>query len=622
MENINLSLPTLKEKKIVFPIRFKILLTLLTLVTISVGAITFTMASLFHTDKSAYIRDLTSLIATHTAQEANATLVGYTEALHSFARLMYDENLTQRQKSTLLTGMFEDFPDFVSVTLIEKRRGDATVYDANQLASTNVTQEQLEKYRKANPLPFDNILKGNVYLENSTISNELPTLTIAVNLEFAEADNPAIISGQIRLDKLVKLASRSNVYETFLVSIDRVPLVHATQDVMANRAKADWIPDLGLLADGLSSSTTLQYDYESVPYIGGFASVGIGQLIAAVQIPESAAFLTAKNLLEDLLKVAFGLLMGIAVVGLISSHRISKPVRILADATNVIRDGKFDTQVNITSRDEIGYLADSFNRMATGLKERDSALNKAQTQLVQSEKMSAFGNLSAGIAHEVKNPLAGILSHAQLCTSMLDKGHEAYEYLSVIEQETKRCNSIIENLMTFARQQNNEKKKNIDINRVINYSIATVNHQLKINNVSVERQLATDLPLVLANDNQIQQVLINLMINAQQAIGNNSGKLMLSTKVLNDKFIGIIVTDTGPGMDEEVQSRIFEPFFTTKPAGKGTGLGMSVSYGIIQDHKGEISVESTLGSGTTFTIKLPISKEVEKSQSISRLTLD
>jgi len=610
------------KRKVLFPIRVKILVTLLILITASIGTITFTMANLFHNDKSAYIRDLTSLIAMHTAQETNATLTSYQEALYAFARLMYDQKLSQRQKSSLLTGMFEDFPDFISVTLTEKKRGNVTVYDANQLVDAELTQEILENYRQENPLPLDEIFQGNTYVSNSTISKKLPTLTIAVYLKFSEHDNPAIISGLIRLDKLLKIASRSNVYETFLVDIDGTPLAHTVPQVVTERVKVDWIPDLAILAQGLSAGTTLQYDYQSTTYIGGFAPVGFGKLIAAVQIPESAAYLTAQNLLNDLLGVALALLCSVAFAGLIWSHRISKPIKSLANATDVIGQGDFDTQVQVRSRDEIGYLADSFNRMASGLKQRDEALEKAQTQLVQSEKMSVFGTLSAGIAHEVKNPLAGILGYTQLSLSKIEQDHEAHEYLSVIEKETKRCNSIIENLMTFARQQDQEKLKNININQIVDYSIATVNHQLLINNIIIEKQLESRLPSVLGNANQIQQVLINLMINAQQAIGDASGKLIVSTKTLNNEYIEIRVIDNGPGMTAEIQEHIFEPFFTTKPAGKGTGLGMSVSYGIIQDHNGEISVESAPEEGAMFIIKLPISKEVEKNESISRLTLN
>jgi len=611
-----------KGRKILFPIRLKILVTLLILVTTSIGTITFTMANLFHIDKSAYIRDLTSLIAIHTAQETNATLTSYKQTLYAFARLMYDEKLSQQQKSSLLSAMFEDFPDFVSVTLTEKQRGDVTVFDANQLTNAQLTREEIIAYRTNNPLPVDDIFNGNTYVENSTISEKLPTLTIAVYLSFSDQNNPAIISGLIHLDKLQKLASRSNVYETFLINADRVPLAHTIPEVIANRVKVDWIPNLEMLAKGFSAGTTLEYIYKSTPYVGGFAPVGFGDLVAAVQIPESAAYLTAQDLINDLLGVAFALLVGVATAGLIWSHRISKPIKSLSEATDIIRQGDFESQVKVSSRDEIGNLAGSFNRMISGLKQRDEALARAQTQLIQSEKMSVFGTLSAGIAHEVKNPLAGILSYAQLSLSKLGEDHEAHEYLSVIEKETKRCNSIIENLMTFARQQNQEELKNIDINRVIDYSIATVNHQLLINNITIETNLESRLPPVLGNANQVQQVLINLMINAQQAISDKSGKIIVATQILNSDFIELSVNDNGPGMNEEVQSHIFEPFFTTKPAGKGTGLGMSVSYGIIRDHMGEISVKSNPGEGTTFTIRLPISKEIEKNESISRLTLN
>ena len=242
--------------------------------------------------------------------------------------------------------------------------------------------------------------------------------------------------------------------------------------------------------------------------------------------------------------------------------------------------------------------------MASELELREKALQDTQVALVQSEKMAAFGQLGAGIAHEVKNPLAGILGLTQLCLLEAEQETTQFKNLSLIEKETKRCKTIIDNLLKFSRQEKVAFDM-IDVNRVALDTIAIISHQLGINQIKLLQELTPELPPVYGNANQIQQVLLNLMINAQQALGGMPGTIKLATSRLDMKTIKIQVTDDGPGIPEDVQSKIFEPFFTTKPVGQGTGLGLSVSYGIVKTHKGNIDIQSEPGKGTMFTILLP-----------------
>ena len=596
------------KRRWIIPMRLKILLGVLILITAAVSTITFSMANIFHTDKRAYIKDLTSLIALQMAQETQVVLVAYREQLKAFSRLMYNRELDQEKKANLLKGMFEDFSDFVAVTLYEEGRGDVTVFDALQLENAGLTREQVDAYRAENPLPVEKIKEGSVYVENSTLSSDLPTLTLAIQEVIPHTDKVAVIAGLIRLDKLLNIAGHSNIFETFVVDGNGTALAHSDDAIVKERQTVDWLPNLSGLMQGQSASTTLEYQYQQQDYVGGFSALSFGGLLAGVQIPATAAYLTARDLFNDLLIVALALLAGAALIGLIWSYRITSPIKRLAEATTEVGQGKFDVQVKATSRDEIGALTDSFNHMADELQGREAALQAAQDQLVQSEKMAAFGQLGAGIAHEVKNPLAGILGYAQLSLRKSEKGTPVHTNLELIEKETKRCKTIIENLMRFARQ---EKAvfESTNINQVVDDAIAIVDHQLSINQVKIVRNLAPDLPEIMASANQIQQVLMNLMINAQQALDGEPGKVGIMTATRQDKWIEIIVKDTGPGMSEEVKAHIFEPFYTTKPAGKGTGLGMSVSYGIIRDHQGEIRVVSEPGKGATFIIILPIINE-------------
>jgi signal transduction histidine kinase len=373
---------------------------------------------------------------------------------------------------------------------------------------------------------------------------------------------------------------------------------------VAQGGRLAWISNVKGLGEQHALGTTVEYVQDGEQMVAGLARVDVGGLLAVVQIPKAAAYLTARELLNNLLYVALALLVLSAVIGLFWSRLITKPMEKLSSAAKVVGSGRFDVRVKPSSRDEIGDLAHSFNQMAEGLDTRERELKASQAALVQSEKMAAFGQLGAGIAHEVKNPLAGIIGLAQLLLRKVDKDGPLYKNLEMIEKEAKRSKQITENLLKFARGEKVAFMK-IDLNAVAMDSAAIVDHQLGINRIRLERKLTPGLPPIAGNGNQLQQVLMNLMINAQQAMEGSPGTVTLSTRLLNAETLEIRVADTGPGIPQDIQAKIFEPFFTTKPAGKGTGLGLSVSYGIIKDHKGDIRIESTPGKGAAFIITLP-----------------
>jgi signal transduction histidine kinase len=254
----------------------------------------------------------------------------------------------------------------------------------------------------------------------------------------------------------------------------------------------------------------------------------------------------------------------------------------------------------------MGDLAGSFNQMAMELNARDHALREAQAQLVQSEKMAAFGQLGAGIAHEVKNPLAGIQGIVQLSARSVDPDHPLAAQLAMIEKETKRCRAIIDNLLRFARQEKTVREPTV-LADILNDTATLMRHQMSLHHVELRTEIEPGLPVIQAGANQLQQVLMNLLLNAEQAMEERGhGTVTVSVRSAGEGFVELRVRDDGPGIPKHVQSRIFEPFFTTKPAGKGTGLGLSVTFGIVRDHGGRIDVEAVEGHGTTFTIRLPI----------------
>jgi two-component system NtrC family sensor kinase len=564
-----------------------------------VSLITFTMANLFHKDKAAYIHDLTSEMATHTAAETQALLMGYCERLKVFTRVLLEKDLNPDQKSRLLKQLFEDFQEFIAITLFVNGEELTTIYDAKTLETVGLTKEALLAGTKSQPIPFDRMSENSLFAANSTVTPKLPTFTLAIPFEAG-----AVAAAVIRLDGLQRLAERSKVFVTFIVDHDGNTLAHTDLQQVIKRRPVRWVKQIKGLKGGQTHGSTHEVVINDEPVVGGLAGIESSDLLAGVQIPKAAAYLTARELLNSLILVALILLIIAAVLSLFGSRLLTRPLERLSNATKTVAKGHFDVRLNSTSSDEIGDLAHSFNQMAIGLDSRDKALKNAQEALVQSEKMAAFGQLGAGIAHEIKNPLAGILGLAQLSMRKLDNGDALHKNLAIIEKETNRCTAIIQNLLKFARQEKVEFGS-VDLNRVARDAMAIVEHQLEMNKVKLVEGFDKNLPAISGNANQIQQVLINLMINAQQAMEGRPGEVRVATVAGNNGHVQIKVTDNGPGMPDEVKAKIFEPFFTTKPVGKGTGLGLSVSYGIVKEHKGEIQVDSAPGTGTTFTLSFP-----------------
>ncbi|MFA3782394.1 sensor histidine kinase [Melioribacteraceae bacterium 4301-Me] len=409
------------------------------------------------------------------------------------------------------------------------------------------------------------------------------------------------------------------------------------------------------------------------------------------------------------------------IIALFIKRWVDKPVKELVNATNQVGLGNLNYFIKETTKDELGTLAQSFNNMIKKLKEM-------QMQVFQSEKMASLGQLAAGVAHEINNPLTGVLTYSSYLLKRTQNNPELQEDLKVIVRETMRSREIVRGLLDFARQ-STPKKTKININEIIDRALSVVNNQLRLNNVIIEKNYDDKLPSITADANQMQQVFINLLVNANDSISKDGGKIFIKTSVAtlsqgianvksavceknhnliendykiegfpsiklkvrnaknegiihldavygrhkddiqikiekekpynllcpvcettliakNEKcpkcggpvykikipnngyikgcaqfnddwqkwdipleseknFIEITVKDTGCGIPKENLNKIFDPFFTTKGQ-KGTGLGLSVIWGIIEIHNGTINVESEVGKGTTFTIRLPL----------------
>ncbi|MDY7032778.1 MAG: PAS domain S-box protein [Thermodesulfobacteriota bacterium] len=232
-------------------------------------------------------------------------------------------------------------------------------------------------------------------------------------------------------------------------------------------------------------------------------------------------------------------------------------------------------------------------------------LQDAQIQLLQSEKMSSLGKLAAGVAHEINNPLGGILIYSNLLMEEMEEGDPKREDLGRISEEATRCKEIVKSLLEFARQ-TGPKMEPIDINRAIDEGLFFLENQATFHNIHIKKHLDHAIPLIQGNSSQLKQVFMNMMVNAAEAM-EGRGTLTVKTALLSKNgSVMIEFSDNGKGIPPEHVSKIFDPFFTTKEVGKGTGLGLSLSYGVIEQHKGKIDVKSKVGKGTSFTIELPV----------------
>ena len=301
------------------------------------------------------------------------------------------------------------------------------------------------------------------------------------------------------------------------------------------------------------------------------------------------------------------ILITAVVVGHFVSQRILRPLREIERLAKSISEGNFNKIQGIKSNDEFGSVIAAINSMSWELRNREE-------QLIQSKKLASIGVLTAGVAHELTNPLNNISMNAQTYTELYKKlsSEERIDFMNKVGKEAERIKKIVQNLLDFSRQRKPDLKET-DINMVIEKAIKLMRNTIEISNIDVKLNLDDALLHVFIDKHQIQQVLVNIIGNAVQAM-SDGGNLFISTRTGKDKdFIEISVIDTGKGIPPEFLPHIFDPFFTTKGEG-GTGLGLSVSYGIIKNHKGDIRVESEVGVGTAFIIELPVYKSSEQNK--------
>jgi two-component system NtrC family sensor kinase len=337
------------------------------------------------------------------------------------------------------------------------------------------------------------------------------------------------------------------------------------------------------------------------------------------------------------LRVLIRVLVEIGLISLFiilfTRYFVARPLLELVGSAQAISQMNLDRPVQVTDgSDEISHLVRAFEVMRESLKaahgeilrftqtledkveERSRQLQAAQQKLQHNDRLASLGTLAASVAHEINNPVAGVLNLSMLMQRILkDDGippgrvPEFRKYLAQVINETSRVGHIVSDLLSFSRR-GKPQRSAADLNRLVRTTVSLVDHQLKLANIALDLHLATDLPGVHCDGGQIRQVVLNLVLNAAESMhSHGSGTVTVKTWPGEDgRSVKISVGDTGEGIPAEILPRIFDPFFSTKSDGKGVGLGLAVSYGIVQAHNGEIEAKSRVGEGTVFTLTLPL----------------
>jgi signal transduction histidine kinase len=293
-----------------------------------------------------------------------------------------------------------------------------------------------------------------------------------------------------------------------------------------------------------------------------------------------------------------------AILFFYQTRSILLRLSILEQGTKNLAAGEFRIiKLPHSSPDEVSGLIDNFNQMV-------EALEQKQEQLIQSKKMASIGTFSSGIAHEINNPLNNISLSADILLEDFDgmDEDEIREILSDIMEQTERASKIVRNLLDFSRARAPDREP-LYVDYVLHKTTDLIANELRIHKIALHKEIADNIPQVYGDQHKLQQVFLNLIINAEQAIGDY-GRIVITARTVDNKYIRVDISDTGPGIFPENLDRIFDPFFTTKEAGKGTGLGLAIVYGIVEKHGGYIEVTSKIDQGTAFSVYLPVYRDI------------
>ncbi len=366
-----------------------------------------------------------------------------------------------------------------------------------------------------------------------------------------------------------------------------------------------------VLSSGGEEGIKESVDYRNVPVLSAYRHIPVLNwgLVAKQDLTE--AFAPVEKLKNRVVVLIFVCITVVIALGVSFTNRITQPLLQLAQGAKAIGSGNLDHRISILSENEVGLLAKEFNHMAAKLKESYSNLEQKveerTAQLLRAERLAAVGELAAEVAHEINNPLGGLQNFASMIEHEPENVPQTKKYATLMLEGLKRVELIVKRLLTFSRPYTLRISEN-NINVVINNSLEFVEHRIEPSLVRIHKELNESLPMVFIDVDHVSMVFINMMVNALESMPDG-GTLTIKTDTCkrHEGCVTVYISDTGCGIQGEIMDKIFEPFFTTKnkEGEKGLGMGLAISKRIIEDHGGEIRIESHVGEGTTFLVCLP-----------------
>ncbi len=415
--------------------------------------------------------------------------------------------------------------------------------------------------------------------------------------------------------------SRTGAGELYLVDAEGRAIAGPSREVVLKPVS---LADRALAGNAGSKPSFSRYAADGVATLGAVARTP-DQLgwTALVRIPEEQAFAPVARMRRTVLFSIAGALLLLLAAGFLFSRGIATRLEQVAEGARAFGRGELSVRIEVKGADETAELAETFNAVGAELsaarkklltwneelqqkvEERTAELKAAQAQLLEAQKLAAIGQLGAGVAHEINNPLAGILGNAQLL--LLDRPGDDREstILKKIEAQAKRAKEITSNLLRFSQQRPAADLRPVDLNKVVKDTLSLVEAQVKSEGIEIGLSLADPLPPVSGDPGHLAQVMLHLLANARTAMLKSSPKRLTLGTLAEGDTVSMWVADTGKGIADKDLPRIFEPFFTTKDVWSNVGLGLSVSYRVVSEHKGQIKVKTEVGKGSTFSVELP-----------------
>ncbi len=399
------------------------------------------------------------------------------------------------------------------------------------------------------------------------------------------------------LDKILnKRSGLGETGEVYLVNKDK--LIVTDGGFRKGRTQSQKIDTIGVRDCIMGNDGIRIYDGRcDIPVVGSYAWLDEPGWALMLEMDVKEAFAPLKKIRNLIIIIAIPIFSVIVSVSFLVSRRVSRPIISISDAIKKVASGDHKQRVSVFTDDELGEISRELRKI-------EHEMEESYEQLLHSERLASVGRIAAGVAHEINNPLSVLSGKLQLLIENCTDNIQLEEYEKLLHL-SDRIEKTVDGLLYFSRQKDMELN-NVNINTVIEDSISLVDGQMTTRGIKIVKKYGVKLPLVKISVSQMQQVFLNIIMNASDSMVDD-GILTICTKISDDgENIHMVFEDTGIGVSSKNIDKIFEPFFTTKGPREGTGLGLSISYGIVKNHKGEIKVESREGKGTIFTVSLPV----------------